>query len=759
MKRPAFQPTFPFAAAARARLQRPLSLRRLLILMTLTAVLPLLAVEFIDSEREQRERLIAAGDSVDALAAAVATSHVQLIEGVGQVLAAVAAAPGVGSPDPSACVAYLQAVQSVHETYVNFGLADANGQLLCDASGTPPGLSLADRDYFQRAIAAGGALIAGEHLISRLSTRHVIVFARRVHAQVGPTRQQLVAYAAVGVDRLGRSLRLHAGPPEATVHLTDAAGVVLAGRGPEVDPAGTLLTDPVLRAAVRSHHGGPVSGVEDDGRLRAVRPVRVGGQDMVYAVVALPAEHVVAPALASLQRRMAGVLLVAGAVAALVWLVGHRLLSQPLGRLVDGLQQIERGDYTQAMSPERAMVREIAALEHSLGSLVMALETQRFERDQALGALTEREARYRELFEANPQVMYVFEIRTLSFLAVNDAAVAFYGYSRDEFQDMTLLDIRPPAERGTPGLPLAPAPDLRTPQVWTHRLKNGELRQVEASHHATVFDGHPAQLVMVTDVTARLAAEARARQATEQLEQRVAERTRDLELSNRELEAFAWSVSHDLRNPLRAVAMFCQMLADHLAAAPDAEAALYLQRMEQGLTSMERLIDELMTLARVARVQLNRVRVDLGELAREVVAGLRAQHPLRQVTVEIADHLVCTGDAALLRQVMANLIGNAWKFTARTPAPCIRVGRLPPVAGSPPVFFVTDNGAGFDMKFADKLFEPFERLHADEDFQGTGIGLATVQRVLARHGGRIRAEAAVGRGATFYFVVNPRDTD
>jgi len=275
----------------------------------------------------------------------------------------------------------------------------------------------------------------------------------------------------------------------------------------------------------------------------------------------------------------------------------------------------------------------------------------------------------------------------------------------------------------------------------------------------TVFEGYPAELVMVTDVTERLATQARVREGAERLEQRVAERTRELELSIRELEAFSYSVSHDLRNPLGAVGMFGQMLAAHLGDGADEQSQLYLARIEQGVRGMEALIDDLLTLAQVARAQLVMAPVDLTALCREVIDGLRLTEPQRVVEVSLEEGLQCTGDAGLLRQLLVNLLGNAWKFTARTPQPRIRVGREPGAAGAAAAFFVQDNGAGFDMKFAGRLFLPFERLHGDHDFPGTGIGLATVQRIVARHGGRIWAEAAPEQGATFHVELGARVPD
>lgn len=221
-----------------------------------------------------------------------------------------------------------------------------------------------------------------------------------------------------------------------------------------------------------------------------------------------------------------------------------------------------------------------------------------------------------------------------------------------------------------------------------------------------------------------------------------------LEQANRELDAFSYSVSHDLRAPLRAIEGFSRALEEDCRPQLDDVGREHLDRIRTGVQRMSTLIDALLELSHVSRTALESETVDISALATSVVADLRKAHPVPGMTVDIAPDLRCRGDRALLEIVLVNLLDNAWKYTSRTSDPRIELGRD---STDPPTFFVRDNGAGFDMAYADRLFGPFQRLHSDEEFEGTGVGLATVQRVIARHGGTIRAEAAVGRGATFFF--------
>jgi signal transduction histidine kinase len=222
----------------------------------------------------------------------------------------------------------------------------------------------------------------------------------------------------------------------------------------------------------------------------------------------------------------------------------------------------------------------------------------------------------------------------------------------------------------------------------------------------------------------------------------------ELERANRELEAFSYSVSHDLRAPLRRIRAFSQILAQDYGGVLDARGHHQLDHIVNGVEQMSMLIEGLLEMGRVTRGPLTFDTVDLSEIAVEVISDLRKIDPARSVSVDIAAGLSARGDRRLLSVVLVNLLGNAWKFSAKAPNPRIEFGRH---AAPAPTFFVRDNGAGFDMKYAGQLFAPFQRLHDANDFEGTGVGLATVQRALARHGGRIWTEAAVGRGATFFF--------
>jgi len=247
------------------------------------------------------------------------------------------------------------------------------------------------------------------------------------------------------------------------------------------------------------------------------------------------------------------------------------------------------------------------------------------------------------------------------------------------------------------------------------------------------------------------ASEGSLRQLNAGLEQRVAVRTAELETSNRELEAFSYSVSHDLRAPLRAIDGFSKALLEDCGEALGETGARHLDRVRTAARQMGLLIDDLLNLARLSRTEMRRGPVDLAAVGKEIADTLTQAQPERQVSFVVPPRLTAEGDSQLLRVVLDNLLRNAWKFTSKKPAARIELGQTG--TNGKTVFFVADDGAGFDMAHADLLFAPFQRLHRQSDFEGTGVGLATVQRIIHRHGGRLWAEGAVGTGATFYFTL------
>jgi len=299
-----------------------------------------------------------------------------------------------------------------------------------------------------------------------------------------------------------------------------------------------------------------------------------------------------------------------------------------------------------------------------------------------------------------------------------------------------------------------PRPSLSGAGTWKHRKKDGTVIDVEIVSHELLWESKKARLVMAADVTERARAQQQIFELNQTLENKVEERTAQLGAINRELEAFSYSVSHDLRAPLRGIDGFSQAVMEDYAQLLDEKGKRYLSRIRSATQRMGHLIDDLLNLSKISKSAVNRVPVNASEIAEELVAELREKSPARAITVEIEQGLQMYADPGLLKIVLQNLLENAWKFTSKTESPIVTIKKV--ARDGQDGMAVSDNGAGFDMQYAHKLFGAFQRLHAATEYEGTGIGLATAQRIIHMHGGKIWAEGSVGQGATFYFSVGER---
>ena len=312
--------------------------------------------------------------------------------------------------------------------------------------------------------------------------------------------------------------------------------------------------------------------------------------------------------------------------------------------------------------------------------------------------------------------------------------------SPDQIARATIGELFPSAEANsdTPEL-MAPSGSHVEEERWTLRA-DGARYWADINVYAVREGTERKRLVVVRDTTPRKEAEEQVRRARD-----------EAVAVARELETFSHTVAHDLRAPLRAIDGFGAMLKEDCAAQLDARGAEYVARMQEAARRMARLIDDLLEMSRLGRAPVRRSRLDLTAIARATLEQLARTEPGRVVDVDVEEGLAANGDPRLVAVLLQNLIGNAWKFSSTRERARIEVGRSRTPQGE--AFFVRDNGVGFDMAFAGRLFRPFERLHNIEDFEGTGIGLATVRRIVERHGGRTWAEGEVDRGATFYFTL------
>jgi PAS domain S-box-containing protein len=455
-----------------------------------------------------------------------------------------------------------------------------------------------------------------------------------------------------------------------------------------------------------------------------------------------------------------------------VWAWLHRPVTRALAELTEAARRVSHDrNYSLRVSPgpdreTRELGVAFNALLETMGQHTATLEATRHKLEREVEehagtehALRDSEKRHRTLVAALTSVVWIAD-HAGEFTAEQPSWATYTGQSEEEY-------------RGT-GWHMAFHPEDRPvfERLWNRAAHARQALDCEArllhalsGRHRLVSlralpvldsNGDVHEWVgTVTDIDDRRRAEDEIHRLNAGLEKRVQERTAQLVEANRELEAFSFSVSHDLRAPLRAIDGFSEALLEDFGARVDEEMREFITRIRGATLRMGQLIEDLLNLARISRTELQTQAVDLSAMAHQIVRALSHDEPQRRVECTVREGVLVQGDARLLRVALENLLGNAWKFTARADQPRIEFGMMR--EGERTVLFVRDNGAGFDMAHVGKLFGPFQRLHAAIDFPGTGIGLATVQRIIQRHRGRIWADAAPGAGATFYFTLGETD--
>jgi PAS domain S-box-containing protein len=428
----------------------------------------------------------------------------------------------------------------------------------------------------------------------------------------------------------------------------------------------------------------------------------------------------------------------------------QRLISDPILRLAEATQAVaSRADFS--IRVEKESNDELGILCDQFNAMLTNIQERG-------AALYQSEEQFRTFFEQAAVGMAQVAANSGRYLRVNAKLCEITGYSADELRELAHGQIAHPDDREADrahfqqlvrGEFAGPIPETR------YVRKDGQIICVQVT--AALIRDASGQVLraieVIQDVSDRKRAEEELRRFNVELEERVHQRTAQLEAANKELEAFSYSVSHDLRAPLRAVDGFSQKVLRDFAAQLPAEALHQLGRVRVNAQKMGQLIDDLLTFSRLSRQPLRKQAVAPADLVRQALEDLRWEREDRRVEIHVGELAPCQGDPALLKQVFVNLLSNALKYSRKRDPAIIEIGCRQGELPGETVYYIKDNGAGFDMRYAGKLFGVFQRLHRAEDYEGTGVGLAIVQRIIHRHGGRIWAEAEVEKGATFSFTL------
>ncbi len=708
-----------------------------LFLLVLLPLLPALGLVFF-TNLEQRE-LGTKGVKLDAVQTAelAAARQEAVIEGIRQLQASLAQIPQYRGTNRALYAGHFLNVKKLYPYYVNYGLLETNGDVFAAAVPYKKPVNLAGQRFFQLVMKTRSFAI-GDFQLEPETERSCLYFGYPMLDAEGQVVR--VLFAALDIELLNRSAARMVLPPEAELTVFDRQGRILAGNPKPAklgQASGLEQMIGTTQSAVLS------KGANGEKHLFAIVPVGTDKQPAMFASVSIPKKIAYAAANRVLGRNLFLLFLVVLLAFWAARFYAHQFIIHPVDALVQAAKRISAGD----LSARTGMKGGSGQLDQLATAFDEMAETLQHRRDE----LQQAEAKFRVLVEQSLVGIYV--IQDNRFVYVNPKMAEIMGYTAQEMTQRPLLDFIAPESRELARENVQKRIEGKVRSLHYQlgmQKSDGTVVLAEVHGARTDYAERPAIIGTLLDITDRVRAEAEIRRLNAELEQRVIERTAQLEAANRELEAFSYSVSHDLRAPLRHISGYAEILKEDAKGILTGDCLRYLDVLIFSTKEMAQLIDDLLAFSRMGRLEMKRQRVDFQELVKDTRNKLEAETAGRNVVWKQDDLPVVEGDMAMFRQVWVNLISNAVKYTRpRDPAE-IEIG-CKENAKHEAVFFVRDNGVGFDMKHAQKLFGVFQRMHRADEFEGTGIGLAIVKRIIMRHGGQVWVEAKPNEGATFYF--------
>ncbi|MBI3898524.1 MAG: GAF domain-containing protein [Gammaproteobacteria bacterium] len=774
----------------------PHSVRVRLLLLVSVAAVPLVALTIYNAVEV---RANAVRDTQSDLLTVVKLAGDDLqnrVSAAEQLIVSLSQAPSVHKPNPVVCNRLLSALLKEYQTYSNLFVANAKGDILCSGSPLTKTINVVDREYFRAALHSARPVV-GKPTIGRVVGQAVLPVAYALtNARGQPTG---VVGASINLNSFARRILDKQLGPDAIFTIREHDGTVVV-RAPEIDNVAGNATAPSPITPLLQNANGPATaesiGIDGINRLYAFLPMFHNGTGL-WLVASVGKDALLLPHDRMFTQAMGALLLIVLLAGAGAWTWGDFAIRRPVTRLLKATRRICRLDYT-ARIHGPPLAGELGELARSFDEMAEALEQHANEAQRTREQLARRNRALKTLSECNQALVRAETeaelLHSVSRLIIEHGGyvMSWIGLSSPEssvrivahagFENAGISAVSAAQHGHTMAIDA-----LHTRrQVIDHRLAHDPLfagakpRPPTAAITLPVNAGDETLGVLVIytnepstfgteemQLLAELAADLgygitnlRIRSARTQaleeiqrlnseLERRVQERTAQLEASNKDLESFSYSVSHDLRAPLRVIDGFSSILAEDYTAKLDDEGRRVIGIIRRNSGKMGQLIDDLLLFSRLGRNPINTSEVDMRTIVDEVLADLQVQIAGPTPAIQINTILPVHGDRALLQQVWINLLSNAVKFSAGATEPTVTIASYP--EGNEHIYYVRDNGAGFDMRYYQKLFNVFQRLHGSDDFPGTGVGLAIVQRVIARHGGRVWAHGETNAGATFYF--------
>jgi len=730
---------------------------RLSLLVVLT-VIPALALDVYTAWEQRRMEKTQAQEIALRLARFIAAEQKQIVESTRQLLFTLAQLPEVRQTERGKCHAIFAGLLKQFPMYANLGIIAPDGNVRCNAMEVYTRANAFDRAYFQQTLETRD-FSAGDYQIGRITGRPALNFGYPILSQTGSVQAVVFAVLDLGwLNQLPAHMQL---PPDTSLTLLDRNGVVLI-RYPEKRLVGQHLKEISLAKIILSQRReGTMEALDFDDVPRLIAFAPMAGTTLKQSaiiVVGIPQKVAYAPVNKLFLQNLSGLGLAAVIALILAWLFAQFSILRPVNTLVDTTKWLAAGDLSSRTKLSHG-AGELNQLARAFDEMAVSLEKRQAQAEHAEKALLASETRLKAIIDSALDAIVTMDENGL-ITGWNVRAEAVFGWSAAEVIGHSMsTTIIPPQHREAHQRGLARFLSAGEGPILNQRLeitalhRNGDEFPVELAVTPIRLSSSWLFSAFIRDITQRRRAEAEIRKLNAELEERVKQRTAQLEAANKELETFSYSVSHDLRAPLRGIDGFSQALLEDCGDKLDDNGKKHLDRIRNASQHMGELVDDLLKLSRLTRSDVWYELVDLSRLAEMIATELRNAEPDRQAEFIIQKELKASGDRRLLQVVLENLVNNAWKFTSQIPHARIEFGALKQTPNEV-VYFLRDNGAGFDMVYVHKLFAAFQRLHGVADFPGNGIGLATVQRIVQRHGGRVWAEAMVGQGATFYFTLS-----